>query len=178
MTMKQYNRKCPICGREFVTDSIHRNVFCSPECVRIRHEQWAKEYYSRNDVKAKKKAYKRNYIREKSKCILCGKPMYHSFENGDCKTTMHDKCVFVDCLNTLNTGGVLNNAQRQRLVSRGYGLKEFKREFREYLLDSPILNENEREQGCNAYDVKLLLDGDTLADEAYRAINEGVKNND
>ena len=168
MTMKQYNRKCPICGREFVTDSKHRNVFCSPECVRIRHEQWSKEYYSRNDVKARKKAYKRNYIREKSKCILCGKPMYHSFESGDCKTTMHDKCVFVDCLNTLNTGGVLNNAQRQRLASRGYGVKEFKREFKEYILDSPILNENEQEQGRKHLHVKNDYEEQTRQNEPYR----------
>ena len=144
---------------------------CSEECRIKRRQAYVYERYT-PEYNAKRRK-KRNSL-----CVLCGKPMNHKCVPMDTATRMHDTCVYIDCINALNTSGKLTDAQRQRITVRGYTLKSFKEEFNEYILDSPISNENEREQGCNAYDGKLLFYGDMLADEAYRAINEGVKNND
>lgn len=157
MTMKQYERVCPICGKKFTTNSQPVKM-CSPECVKIRGKQWADAYYSREDIKKKIRIYRREYSHKtgrcEPKCIICGKPIEHTYEYGNWHTRMHDNCVYVDCINTLNSGHKLSSKQLQRLIARGYNIAMFKEEFREYLLDSPISNENEREQGVKAFSHK------------------------
>ena len=39
--------------------------------------------------------------------------------------TMHDNCVYSDCMKVLKEGKKLSNTQIQRLYARGYTLKEF-----------------------------------------------------
>ena len=146
MTMKkQYERICPVCGKKFTAD-YHTFRMCSPECKKLRLKQWGKEYRSTDEYKKKRRELARAY-RDAKPCMICGKPVYHTYENGNWHTRMHEKCIYIDIINTINTSGKISRKQYQRLISRGYNLSEFKNEFRDYLLDSPILNENEQEQG-------------------------------
>lgn len=173
MTMKQYERVCPICGKQFTTNS-HTVKMCSPECVKIRKIQWNREYMLKDSTRRSRRNLARLKAKE-VKCKICGKSIEHTYEYGNWHTKMHDNCVYIDIIRTLNTGGKISNKQMSRLYVRGYTVASFKDEFKEYILDSPISNENELQQGCLSYDDELPLELDTLADEAYRLINEGVK---
>lgn len=116
---EQANKICVVCGREY-TPRRYDQLTCSAECRTVHNAEV-------------KKNREKGYYRYKptAKCKICGKTVDNGFKSPFRRgsATMHDECVFEDCINTIVSGGSLTHVQRLRLDARGYTVNEFKEEF-------------------------------------------------
>lgn len=126
-------KKCVICGKEYepYAGQETRQKTCSPECRQKYKSMYSNEYKKREYVKRASRIRMRKAIEGRTKCRICGKPIFRDWELGRSTKTMHDECVFADIQETIQSGSELSNAQIQRLYARGYTLKEFRKEMRE-----------------------------------------------
>lgn len=123
-------KKCVICGSEFEPryNLINRQICCSKKCTRQRNLELNNyKYATSEDYRIKRASYQK--AKKKAKvhyCKLCGKPIEIEYKVGAVsKKTMHVECIIADCIETLETKGVLTRKQYQRLYAIGYTLKDF-----------------------------------------------------
>lgn len=124
---------CVICGTEFETDHPTKKL-CGEECQKKNKREKAKKWYMDNInnpefVEHVRKVARENY-KPAAKCRLCGKIIEQDvLPTGHTHKFYHDDCVIKDCLSTIYEKKKLTQAQKLRLYSRGYTLKELKEEF-------------------------------------------------
>ena len=53
-------RICKICNKEFIYK--HREITCSEKCRKENKKQWSKKYWSNDDIKEKRKSYKKGDV--------------------------------------------------------------------------------------------------------------------
>ena len=58
-------RICKICKKEFIYK--HKEITCSNKCRKENKRQWSKKYWSKDDVKEKRKSYKKGDVAEYKK---------------------------------------------------------------------------------------------------------------
>lgn len=123
---------CVNCGKKFEPHH-HRCKTCSAKCSEEHLKKRCEEYRKLEHVRKARAMNMRKLIDGHVICRICGQPIFRNFIEGvhASVSVMHDECVFADIAETINSGNHLNNAQIQRLYSRGYTLKEFKEEMKE-----------------------------------------------
>ena len=117
-----YKKNCKICKKEFETNN-RRKVCCCSKCADINKRIITKQWNELHGTDYQRK--KRNGC---SLCRICGEPMHRDVHKRS-TATMHDECVYSDCMKVLKEGKRLSNTQIQRLYARGYTLKEFIEEY-------------------------------------------------
>ena len=122
-------RICVECGKEFSTYRAIQKI-CSPQCRVQREERKRKEWYAEN----------RDYILQwqknakanqpgKAYCRICGKLIKQAIlVDHKGRVTMHDECVYDDAVKTLQSGKELSEIQKQRLRTRGFVVRDLKKE--------------------------------------------------
>lgn len=115
-------KNCKICKKEFETNN-RRKVCCCSKCADINKRIITKQWNELRGTDYQRK--KRNGC---SLCRICGEPMHRDVHKRS-TATMHDECVYSDCMKVLKEGKKLSNTQIQRLYARGYTLKEFIEEY-------------------------------------------------
>ena len=122
-------RKCVECGKEFSTYRAIQKI-CSPQCRVQREERKRKEWYAEN----------REYILQwqknaqanksgKAYCRICGKLIKQAIlADHKGRVTMHDECIYDDAVKTLQSGKELSEIQKQRLRTRGFVVRDLKKE--------------------------------------------------
>lgn len=129
---------CKICGKPFLKTSSMKQT-CSKECSYANMKLKQRERYEADPEGQKRMARERSRIRRMAKptvrCRICGQLIYRGINTDrvHTKPQMHEECVINDCLDTLRKGEKLTSKQYHRLQYRGFGLKEFKKEYWECL---------------------------------------------
>jgi hypothetical protein len=118
----EMTKNCKICKKEFETNN-RRKVCCCSKCADINKRIITKQWNELHGTDYQRK--KRNGC---SLCRICGEPMHRDVHKRS-TATMHDECVYSDCMKVLKEGKKLSNTQIQRLYTRGYTLKEFIEEY-------------------------------------------------
>ena len=120
-------KTCIICGKQFTPVLRHSGIqlTCGPECRKIYNDERSKIRRQNPEFRAKK--HQGYYDTHVIQCLICGKPVNRVFLEGRliAKPRLHDECVYTDCRNSLLCGRRLNPVQQQRLVAKGYGVKDF-----------------------------------------------------
>lgn len=116
-------KQCVICKQMYVPTLPNRQKTCSPECRKLYQRMLNNSEISRN---RHKQWYRRNRT---VFCKICGQPI----ERTDSlrPKQMHDECIYEDCRQTVASGKRLSDLQRNRLVSRGFSITEFKEAVRD-----------------------------------------------
>ena len=116
-------KQCVICKQMYVPALPNRQKTCSSEC---------RKAYSRilNNSEKQRSSHKEWYNKTHPLfCKLCGKPIQRVDKLRPQR--MHDECIYEDCKKTLAFGKRLSDLQRNRLVSRGFSITEFKEAVKE-----------------------------------------------
>lgn len=116
-------KTCIVCGKTFITIRPNRKL-CSEECCRARREN----FYMRNRalrIERSKLWHKTHYsYTPQAKCLICGGTVKNGFNAiHRQRQRIHTECIIKDSLETLRNGKELQLYQKERLWSRGYGLK-------------------------------------------------------
>ena len=120
-------RVCEICGKEFEPyyAAVKTQRICSSEeCKReYRKKYWST--HSRAEFVIKKKQEIRTV--GCARCRLCGEPIRRTaaINQRASSSRFHEECILKDCAHTYMVTGALMTAQKQRLYTRGYSLKDF-----------------------------------------------------
>lgn len=127
VTLKAYNKVCPICGEPFITGQA-ATKYCSRKC-KVMAQNAQKKKYLRKKSSDKKSGMQRDYERGKnvSKKITCKN------DSGDCFCRLVDKkvaedkcnstCTFFEPINDSIRIGLLEE-QYQNIVEEIKGIKE------------------------------------------------------
>lgn len=116
-------KQCIICKQMYVSFLPNRQKTCSPACRKIYQKEYLKSPYVRNYRNVwQKDWYHKNHP---TFCRICGEPILCT-DGQDRPKQLHDECVISDCKKTLRAGERLTPLQRNRLVSRGYTITEFR----------------------------------------------------
>ena len=124
-------KQCIICGKMFTPALKHATtqLTCSVACRKL----YQQEYNRKAEIRAR--ARERGRRNSKTVCLLCGKRINRNPEAcvGKLSTSrMHDSCVYEDCARTVLSGKTLTKAQAERLYYRGYTIKAFKNDLKNY----------------------------------------------
>ena len=127
-------KKCEVCGAEYVPaypPMWKRSKYCSDKCRKEAVRNWQRSYYSEHRDEINEKDRNRRMNNPHVVCKLCGKVIDKRKESVQSNSSIqyHEHCVMLDTLDTLRDGSQLTRAQRSRLESRGWGLKDFREEF-------------------------------------------------
>lgn len=125
-------KKCIICGKEFVPyyGAVKRQKLCQdPECLRIHKDNYARIHYQNEREEARFKEKVRHRRKSVVLCRICGRQIIRNtpLELRASTSTMHEECVFRDCVKTIAAGKNLSGMQQQRLYARGWSTKDVKR---------------------------------------------------
>ena len=125
-------KKCIICGKEFIPyyGAAKTQKLCQdPECLRIHRNKASHMRYLNEQEEAKLN----EKIRQRRKSVvlsrICGRRIVRDtpLELRASTSTMHEECVFRDCVKTIAAGKNLSGMQQQRLYSRGWTTEDVKR---------------------------------------------------
>ena len=124
---------CVICGSEFepLRNLGKRHKCCCYACSMELKRRTISEARKNVSEEYRKTQHRKFLESHQPVCKICGKSMNKNYSMAIRRVTsshMHEKCVFSDCIETLNKHIRLSHAQQQRLYARGYQICEFKQE--------------------------------------------------
>ena len=119
-------KTCVICGREFEPhyNTVSRQICCSKECLKVRTKQMTNKEARRERAKMSyRKAHKDTTV-----CKICGMPTAFGVRPQG-RRRYHESCVLEQAMSKIKWNESFTSAERQRLVSFGYSVKELRKEW-------------------------------------------------